>query len=167
MGDRCTKYVIFITTIGLPWWLNCKESTWNAGDMDGGAPVLISGSEIFPGVGNGNPLQYSCLENPMDRGACWATVHGIAKELDTTERLNNKKQQIATMPRKKWYFSPSFFLYQRSWGWNKVLGVAYRIVSQINLTLLSPITFSCISHVSYCLVTPIILRISSRYSGFI
>ena len=47
----------------------------------------------------------------MDRGACWATVHGIAKELDTTERLNNKKQQIATMPRKKWYFSPSFFFY--------------------------------------------------------
>ena len=33
----------------------------------------------FPGEGNGNPLQYSCLENPMDRGAWWATVHGVAK----------------------------------------------------------------------------------------
>ena len=38
-----------------------------------------------PREGNGNPLQYSCLENPMDRGAWWATVHEVAKELDTTE----------------------------------------------------------------------------------
>ena len=37
-----------------------------------------------PGEGNGNPLQYSCLGNPMDRGAWQATVHGVAKELDTT-----------------------------------------------------------------------------------
>ena len=36
-------------------------------------------------VGNGNPLQYSCLRNPMDRGAWWATVHSIAKESDTTQ----------------------------------------------------------------------------------
>ena len=36
------------------------------------------------GEGNGNPLQYSCLENPMDRRAWWAIVHGVAKELDTT-----------------------------------------------------------------------------------
>ena len=36
-----------------------------------------------PGEGNGNPLQYSCLENSMDRGAWWATVHGVAKEPDT------------------------------------------------------------------------------------
>ena len=40
---------------------------------------LIPGSERSPGEGNGNPLQYSCLENPMDRGAWWATVHGVAK----------------------------------------------------------------------------------------
>ena len=45
---------------------------------------LISGSGRCPGVGNGNPLQYSCLENPMDRGAWRATVHKVA-ELDTTE----------------------------------------------------------------------------------
>ena len=42
-----------------------------------------------PGEGNGNPLQYSCLENPMNRGAWWAMVHGLGKELDTTERLNS------------------------------------------------------------------------------
>ena len=40
---------------------------------------LIPGSGRSPGVGNGNPLQYSCLENSMDRGAQWATVHGVTK----------------------------------------------------------------------------------------
>ena len=40
-----------------------------------------------PGKGHGNPLQYSCLENPMDRGDWWATVHGGHKESDTTEQL--------------------------------------------------------------------------------
>ena len=49
-------------------------STHNAGD-----PGLIPGSGRSPGEGNGNPLQYSCLENPMERGAWWATIHGVAK----------------------------------------------------------------------------------------
>ena len=57
---------------GLPWWL--KESDCNAGDLD-----LISGSGRSPGEGNGNPLQYSCLEKPMHGGAWRATVHGVAK----------------------------------------------------------------------------------------
>ena len=43
----------------------------------------IPGSGRSPGGGNGNPLQYSCLEDPLDRGAWWATVHGITKESDT------------------------------------------------------------------------------------
>ena len=51
-----------------------KESACNAGD-----PGSIPGSGRSLGEGNGNPLQYSCLENPMDRGAWWATVHGVAK----------------------------------------------------------------------------------------
>ena len=46
--------------------------------------VQSLGWEDSPGEGNGNPLQYSCLENPMDRGAWWATVHGVTKELDIT-----------------------------------------------------------------------------------
>ena len=41
------------------------------------------------GEGIGNPLQYSCLENSMDRGAWWATVHGVTKESDTTEQLTH------------------------------------------------------------------------------
>ena len=51
-----------------------KESICNAGD-----PGLIPVSGRFPGEGNGNPLQYSCLENPMDRGAWWATIHGVVR----------------------------------------------------------------------------------------
>ena len=54
-----------------------KNLPANAGDTrDVG---FIPGSARSPGRGNGNPLQYSCLENPMDRGAWWATVHGVAK----------------------------------------------------------------------------------------
>ena len=44
--------------------------------------------KIYEGESNGTPLQYSCLENPMDGGAWWATVHGVAKESDRTDRLH-------------------------------------------------------------------------------
>ena len=58
----------------LPWWLSGKESTCNAGNTG-----LIPGLGRFPGGGNGNPLQYCSLENPIDRGAWRATVHGVAR----------------------------------------------------------------------------------------
>ena len=51
-----------------------KASAWNAGD-----PGSIPGSGRSPGEGNGNLLQYSCLENPKEGGAWWATVHGVIK----------------------------------------------------------------------------------------
>ena len=54
-------------------------SEGKASACDAGDPGSIPGSGRSPGEGNGNPLQYSCLENPMDRGARWATVHGVAK----------------------------------------------------------------------------------------
>ena len=66
-----------------------KASVYNAGD-----PGSIPGLGRSPGEGNGNPLQDCCLENPMDRGAWWATVHGVTKESDMTKPLNNNKQQI-------------------------------------------------------------------------
>jgi len=59
---------------GFPGGSDGKESIYNAGDPD-----AIPGSERSPGEGNGNPLQYSCLENPMDSQAWQATVLGVAK----------------------------------------------------------------------------------------
>ena len=56
-----------------------KNLPVNAGDA--GAIGSIPGLGRFPGEGNGSPLQYSCLGNPMDRGAWWATVHKVAKSL--------------------------------------------------------------------------------------
>ena len=57
-----------------PGGLDSKVSAYNAGD-----PGSITGSGRSPGEESGNPLQYSCLENPMDGGVWWATVHGIAE----------------------------------------------------------------------------------------
>ena len=57
-----------------------KNPPANSGDLG-----LIPESGRSPGGGNGNLLQYSCLENPTDSGAWWATVHGVAKESDVTE----------------------------------------------------------------------------------
>ena len=61
-------------TAVFPGGSEVKASACNAGDLG-----LIPGLGRSPGEGNGNPLQYSCLENPMDGGAWWATVHGVAK----------------------------------------------------------------------------------------
>ena len=67
-------------TNGFPGGSVVKNPPASAGDAGS-----ISWSGRFPGEGNGNPLQYSCLKNPMDRGeALQATVHGIAKETDRT-----------------------------------------------------------------------------------
>ena len=77
---------------GLPWWFSGKESACSARDV---GPIPGSGSS--PGERNGKPLQYSCLGNPMDRGAWWATVRGAAKELDTTERLNHHHHGITEL----------------------------------------------------------------------
>ena len=68
--------------MGFPGGSDGKESTYNAGDLRS-----IPGSGRSPGEGNGNPLQYSCLKNPTDRGAWWATAHGVAKSQTQTERL--------------------------------------------------------------------------------
>ena len=64
-------------TRGLPRWLHGKDSTCQYRDV--GDVGLIPRLRRYPGVGNGNPFQYSCLENSMDRGAWRATVHGFTK----------------------------------------------------------------------------------------
>ena len=72
-SDSCTE---------LPGWGCGKEpACQRRRQRDAGS---IPGPGRSPAGGNGNPLRYSCLENPMGRGAWWATVHGVAKELDAT-----------------------------------------------------------------------------------
>ena len=63
-----------LLTLGFPGGSEDKASACNAGD-----PASVPGLGRSPGEKNGNPLQYSCLENPMNRGAWWATVHRVAK----------------------------------------------------------------------------------------
>ena len=67
------------TVLGFPCSSVGKESACNAGNLG-----LTPGSGRSLGEGNGNPLQYSCLENPMDRGAWQSAVREVAKELDRT-----------------------------------------------------------------------------------
>ena len=55
----------------------------------------IPGSGRCPGGGHGNPLQYSCLENAMDRGACWATVHRVAKSQTRLKRLSKHAHAVS------------------------------------------------------------------------
>ena len=68
---------------GFPGGSNDKESTCNAGD-----PGLTPGSGRSPGEGKRNPIQYSCLENPMDIGAWWTTVRGVT-ESDTIQHAHS------------------------------------------------------------------------------
>ena len=73
--EQYILYTIYcVYHMGFPGSSDGKESARNAGDLDS-----IPGSGKSPGEGNGNPLQYSCLENSMDGGAWWATVHGVTK----------------------------------------------------------------------------------------
>ena len=74
------------TTMSSPASTSGKESTCNAGNTG-----LIPGSGRSPGGGHGNPLQYSCLGNPRDRGDRWATVHGVMKESGMTWWLDISK----------------------------------------------------------------------------
>ena len=62
--------------MGFPGGSEVKASAWNSGDSGS-----IPGSRRSPGEGNDNPLQYSCLGNPMEGGAWWDTVHGVTKSL--------------------------------------------------------------------------------------
>ena len=85
LEDYKIYFVSHIIMPGLPWYLSGKEPPANAGDA-----ASIPGLGKSTGEGTGNPLQYSCLPNPMDRGAWRAAVHGIAKvrqDLATEQRI--------------------------------------------------------------------------------
>ena len=76
------KLQLLYSDLGFPSSSDGKTSISNARD-----PGSISGSGISPAEGNGNILQYSCLENSMEREAWWAIIHGVTKESNMTERL--------------------------------------------------------------------------------
>ena len=91
-------------------WLSSKESTCNAGGTGS-----IPGSDRSPGEGNGNPLQYSCLGNPMDRGDWQTTVHGVAKSW--TQLSTHDTHQ-------RWHVGKNPHSHQK----DKVTGVKYIMV---------------------------------------
>ena len=77
-GDLPDPEIVSLSlALELLWCLSGKESACKAGDE--GDRSSIPGPGRAPGGGHGNPLQYSCLQNPMDRGAWWATVHRVSK----------------------------------------------------------------------------------------
>ena len=79
--------VEYYSSVGLPLWLNSKESTCNEGDV-----VSIPGSGRSPGGGHGNPLQYCCLENSIDRGARGAAIHRVAKSQTRLKSMSTNTQ---------------------------------------------------------------------------
>ena len=90
----CLCKLIFRSVLGLQSVLGdlvVKNPPANARDVG-----LISGLGRSPGEGNGNSLQYSCLGNPIDTGAWWAIVLGVAKESDMTWRLSNNKTSVSS-----------------------------------------------------------------------
>ena len=97
--------------IRLPRWILSSNQ-----EIAGLIPVL-GGS---PGEGNGNPLQYSCLENPVERGAWWAIVHGVTKESNMTERLNSSNsgsvwENLAYMCSECFYLLVSIVSYSQAY----------------------------------------------------
>ena len=82
----CISFLVEATGVhvGHPWWLSGKESACAAGDTG-----WIPGSGRCPGGGHGDPLQYSCLENPMDRGTWRVTVHRVAQSRTRLKQLRH------------------------------------------------------------------------------
>ena len=81
------EVVICSINYNLPWWLSSKESACTEGDA-GDTGSILGREGRSPGGGQGSPLPYSRLENPMDRGAWQATVHGVAKRQTRLKRFS-------------------------------------------------------------------------------
>ena len=101
-------YVFSSQCYGLPRWLSGKKNLpASGGDARDAGLIPVFGG--FPGGGNGNSLQYSCLGNSMDRRAWWATVHRVAKSQDMTEHAytalhNAKAHSLCLVGRQEIFF---------------------------------------------------------------
>ena len=103
-------YIELIYIIGFPHSSVSKSSACNAGD-----PGSIPGSGRSPREGNGHPLQYSCPKNPMDRGAWWATVHGVARVGHNLATKPPPDYKPSTITQRKF---PLLFLIYRWRNWD-------------------------------------------------
>ena len=133
-------------------WLSSKESSCNAADTTGTADLIL-GLGRSPGEGNGNPLQWSCLENPMDRGAWGATDHGLLKS-QTQLKNNDKKSTMVCIVKAvvfpvvmhryaSWIVVIKQAEHQRTeafelWCWRKLLRVPWS-ARRANLSILKEI----------------------------
>ena len=109
-----------------------EESACNTGDPDS-----IPGSRRVPGEGNSNPLQYSCLENPMDRGAGQAIVHGVARvrhDLATKERGSYKMKYLGD---KRMMFT-----------YDLLRNGSVKIANSVHITILTSLRITFISQLS-------------------
>ena len=95
---------------GFPGGSDGKESACNARE-----PGLIPGSGSSPGEGNGYTLQYSCLENPMDRGVWWATVHGVTKSRTQLNDFHFLLKLIVVMVSQFCGFTKCYWIVQFKW----------------------------------------------------
>ena len=122
---------------GLSRWLSGKESSCQAGDASS-----IPGLGRSPGEGDGNPLQYSCLENPMDRGAWWATVHGVTKGWT---RLNTHSQTLLTA-------QPLILLSGGSYHYQYRVYLSSQLPLLKNLTVYVGPTYSYYRYITYLFI---------------
>ena len=107
-----------------------KNLPVNAGDT--GDMGSIPGSGRSFEEGNGNPLQYSCLGHPMDRGTWWATVHGVAKESDITLQQSNNNRREARLAIKAHFFQFKLFSVsqmEKVYSFSVFQGGIYKILS--------------------------------------
>ena len=119
----CPKF-----SLGFTHGSEVKASACNAGDL-----VSNPGLGRSPGEGNGNPLQYSCLENPMDRGASWATVHRVAKSWTRLSYFTS----LSSHHKEKFFFF-SFYLVLTKWMLTKLTVVIILQYVQIKPSCCTP-----------------------------
>ena len=122
---------------GLSRWLSGKEYSCQAGDAGS-----IPGLGRSPGEGDGNPFQYSCLENPMDRGAWWATVHGVTK---SWTRLNTHSQTLLTS-------QPLILLSGGSYHYQCRVYLSSQLSLLKNLTVYVGLTYSYYRYITYLFI---------------
>ena len=114
--------------LGFPGGSDCKESARNAGD-----PGLILGSGRYPGEGNGYTLEYSCIENSMDRGPWRATVHGVT-------RVRHWETNIFKL---RHFLKPSKVVLSLDQRWSRFFSVTWirHKVRALSISIGNPVTF--------------------------